>query len=137
MARLELHEGETVLDLGAGGGIDVLLLARRVGPTGKAHGLDMTDEMLAPPAGRPKGERRERASSREPRRGPIVSRESVGHGLAPTTNSTTYVPAVTRRGPLEVQTRKPNSWPSESPSTFKKFTFASVISERWSFLWAR
>ncbi|UJA19084.1 arsenite methyltransferase [Thermoleophilia bacterium SCSIO 60948] len=41
-----LHEGETVLDLGSGGGIDVLLSARRVGPTGKAYGVDMTDEML-------------------------------------------------------------------------------------------
>jgi arsenite methyltransferase len=46
-ALAELHEGETVLDLGSGGGIDVLLSARRVGPTGKAYGLDMTDEMLA------------------------------------------------------------------------------------------
>src|ERR1051326_378045 len=46
-ALAELHEGETVLDLGSGGGIDVLLSARRVGPTGKAFGLDMTDEMLA------------------------------------------------------------------------------------------
>ena len=43
----ELHEGETVLDLGSGGGIDVLLSARRVGPRGKAYGLDMTEEMLA------------------------------------------------------------------------------------------
>jgi ubiquinone/menaquinone biosynthesis C-methylase UbiE len=43
----ELQPGETVLDLGSGGGIDVLLSARRVGPTGKAYGLDMTDEMLA------------------------------------------------------------------------------------------
>ena len=42
-----LHEGETVLDLGSGGGIDVILSARRVGPTGTAFGLDMTDEMLA------------------------------------------------------------------------------------------
>ena len=42
----ELHPGETVLDLGSGGGIDVLLSARRVGPAGKAYGLDMTDEML-------------------------------------------------------------------------------------------
>jgi arsenite methyltransferase len=42
----DLNPGETVLDLGSGGGIDVLLSARRVGPTGKAHGLDMTDEML-------------------------------------------------------------------------------------------
>ena len=41
-----LHEGETVLDLGSGGGIDVLLSARRVGPTGTAYGLDMTDEMI-------------------------------------------------------------------------------------------
>jgi arsenite methyltransferase len=46
-ALAELKPGETVLDLGSGGGIDVLLSARRVGPTGKAHGLDMTDEMLA------------------------------------------------------------------------------------------
>ncbi len=46
-ALAELHEGETVLDLGSGGGIDVLLSARRVGPRGKAYGLDMTDEMLA------------------------------------------------------------------------------------------
>jgi len=46
-ALAELHAGETILDLGSGGGIDVLLSARRVGPTGKAYGLDMTDEMLA------------------------------------------------------------------------------------------
>jgi SAM-dependent methyltransferase len=45
-AVAELHEGETVLDLGSGGGIDVLLSARRVGPAGRAIGLDMTDEML-------------------------------------------------------------------------------------------
>jgi len=45
-ALAELHEGEVVLDLGSGGGIDVLLSARRVGPTGHAYGLDMTDEML-------------------------------------------------------------------------------------------
>jgi arsenite methyltransferase len=45
-AVAELHEGETVLDLGSGGGIDVLLSARRVGVTGKAYGVDMTDEML-------------------------------------------------------------------------------------------
>src|SRR4029077_192348 len=45
-ALAELKSGETVLDLGSGGGIDVLLSARRVGPTGKAYGLDMTDEML-------------------------------------------------------------------------------------------
>jgi arsenite methyltransferase len=46
IAVAELREGEVVLDLGSGGGIDVLLSARRVGPTGKAYGLDMTDEML-------------------------------------------------------------------------------------------
>ncbi len=45
-AVAELHEGETVLDLGSGGGIDVLLSARRVGPGGRAYGLDMTDQML-------------------------------------------------------------------------------------------
>jgi len=45
-ALIDLHEGEMVLDLGSGGGIDVLLSARRVGPTGFAYGLDMTDEML-------------------------------------------------------------------------------------------
>jgi SAM-dependent methyltransferase len=46
-ALAELKEGETVLDLGSGGGIDVLLSARRVGPSGRAYGLDMTDDMLA------------------------------------------------------------------------------------------
>jgi arsenite methyltransferase len=46
-AVAELHEGETVLDLGSGGGIDVILSAKRVGPTGTAYGVDMTDEMLA------------------------------------------------------------------------------------------
>ena len=45
-AVAELHEGEVVLDLGSGGGLDVLLSARRVGPNGRAYGLDMTDEML-------------------------------------------------------------------------------------------
>jgi SAM-dependent methyltransferase len=47
VAVAELHEGETVLDLGSGGGIDVLLSAQRVGPSGTVYGLDMTDEMLA------------------------------------------------------------------------------------------
>src|SRR5205085_9252225 len=46
-AVAELREGETVLDLGSGGGIDVILSAKRVGDTGRAYGLDMTDEMLA------------------------------------------------------------------------------------------
>src|SRR3970282_1566946 len=45
-ALARLNPGDTVLDLGSGGGIDVILSARRVGPTGKAYGLDMTDEML-------------------------------------------------------------------------------------------
>ena len=52
-AVAELREGETVLDLGSGGGIDVLLSARRVGPTGKVYGLDMTDEMLELARGTP------------------------------------------------------------------------------------
>jgi SAM-dependent methyltransferase len=47
VAVADLHDGETVLDLGSGGGIDVLLSARRVGPSGTVYGLDMTDEMLA------------------------------------------------------------------------------------------
>jgi ubiquinone/menaquinone biosynthesis C-methylase UbiE len=47
IAVADLHEGETVLDLGSGGGIDVILSAKRVGPTGTAYGLHMTDEMLA------------------------------------------------------------------------------------------
>ncbi|HXR11495.1 MAG TPA: arsenite methyltransferase [Gaiellaceae bacterium] len=47
VAVADLHEGETVLDLGSGGGIDVILSAKRVGPGGVAYGLDMTDEMLA------------------------------------------------------------------------------------------
>ena len=47
LAMVALHEGETVLDLGSGGGIDVLLSGKRVGPTGTVYGLDMTDEMLA------------------------------------------------------------------------------------------
>jgi arsenite methyltransferase len=46
-ALLALEPGQTVLDLGSGGGIDVLLSAKRVGPSGKVYGLDMTDEMLA------------------------------------------------------------------------------------------
>src|ERR1700709_1593739 len=60
LAVAELRAGETVLDLGSGGGIDVLLSARRVGETGKAYGVDMTDEMLAlarrnaPGAGEPR-----------------------------------------------------------------------------------
>ncbi len=51
-ALAELKPGEIVLDLGSGGGIDVILSARRVGPTGMAYGLDMTDEMLALAASR-------------------------------------------------------------------------------------
>ena len=63
-ALAQLNAGETVLDLGSGGGIDVLLSARRVGPTGKAYGLDMTDEMLALAPRKPaQGRRRERGVS--------------------------------------------------------------------------
>src|SRR4029078_5147893 len=47
LAVADLNEGETVLDLGSGGGVDVILSAKRVGPAGLAYGLDMTDEMLA------------------------------------------------------------------------------------------
>src|SRR5712691_7472981 len=47
IAVADLHDGETVLDLGSGGGIDVILSAKGVGPTGVAYGIDMTDEMLA------------------------------------------------------------------------------------------
>src|SRR4051812_45229636 len=54
-AVAELRTGEVVLDLGSGGGIDVLLSARRVGPTGRAYGVDMTDEMLAPARGHARG----------------------------------------------------------------------------------
>jgi SAM-dependent methyltransferase len=56
-ALAELKAGEIVLDLGSGGGIDVLLSARRVGPTGKAYGLDMTDDMLALAETQPREER--------------------------------------------------------------------------------
>ena len=69
-AVAELHAGETVLDLGSGGGIDVLLSARRVGPTGKAYGLDMTDEMLELARAQPgQGRRRERRVAQGPHRG--------------------------------------------------------------------
>ena len=78
-AVAELHEGETVLDLGSGGGIDVILSAKRVGPTGRVFGLDMTDEMLAlaraERGGRrrlerdlPQGHHRGRAAARRVRR---------------------------------------------------------------------
>ena len=69
-AVADLTHGETVLDLGSGGGIDVLLSARRVGPTGKAYGLDMTDEMLALARAqrRARPARRTSSSSRAPSR---------------------------------------------------------------------
>jgi arsenite methyltransferase len=64
-AVADLHEGETVLDLGSGAGEDVLVSARRVGPTGRAIGVDMTDEMLAPgAAARPRRARPTSSSSR-------------------------------------------------------------------------
>ena len=68
-AVAELREGETVLDLGSGGGIDVLLSAKRVGPTGIAYGVDMTDEMLAlARAQRRRGRRHERRLPQGPDR---------------------------------------------------------------------
>ena len=67
-AVADLREGERVLDLGSGGGIDVLLSAKRVGPTGRAIGLDMTDEMLALAAAeRRRGRRDERRVPQGPR----------------------------------------------------------------------
>ena len=64
LAVADLREGERVLDLGSGGGIDVLLSARRVGPTGFAYGVDMTDEMLDPgPRQRRQGRRAATSSS--------------------------------------------------------------------------
>ena len=71
-ALAELREGETVLDLGSGGGIDVLLSARRVGPSGKAYGLDMTDDMLA--LARENQERRARTMSNSSRAKSSISR---------------------------------------------------------------
>ena len=83
-AVADLHEGETVLDLGSGAGADVLISARRVGPTGKAIGLDMTDEMLelarAQRRGGGRGERRVRQGL--PR----------GHAARPTDASTSSSP---------------------------------------------
>ena len=69
-AVADLHPGERVLDLGSGGGIDVLLSAKRVGPTGRAFGVDMTDEMLAlAQAQRRRGRRDERRVPQGPHRG--------------------------------------------------------------------
>ena len=79
-ARASCNAGETVLDLGSGGGIDVLLSARRVGPTGKAYGLDMTDEMLALA-----GENKRKAGVDE-RRVPARARSRTSR--CPTTRST-------------------------------------------------
>ena len=62
-AVADLHDGETVLDLGSGAGADVLISARRVAPTGKAIGLDMTDEMLDTRARKRHGSRASRTSS--------------------------------------------------------------------------
>lgn len=70
VAVADLHAGETVLDLGSGAGLDVLLSARRVGPTGTAYGLDMTDEMLALAEG---NARQARAENVEFLRGTIES----------------------------------------------------------------
>jgi arsenite methyltransferase len=77
-ALAELNEGETVLDLGSGGGIDVLLSARRVGPTGKAYGLDMTDEMLALARENQRRRERERRVPEGPHRGDPAARRLGG-----------------------------------------------------------
>ena len=79
-ALAELKPGEVVLDLGSGGGIDVLLSARRVGPTGKAYGLDMTDEMLA------LARENQAKSGLDQRRVPARARSSTSR--CPTTRST-------------------------------------------------
>ena len=80
-AVAELHEGETVLDLGSGGGIDVLLSAKRVGPTGKAYGLDMTEEMLAlARAQRRRGRRHQRRVPERPHRGHPPARRDRRRG---------------------------------------------------------
>ncbi len=63
LAVADLHEGERVLDLGSGGGIDVLLSARRVGPSGFAYGVDMTDDMLTLARGQRRQGRRQRTWS--------------------------------------------------------------------------
>ena len=76
-AVADLHEGETVLDLGSGAGADVLISARRVGPTGRAIGLDMTDEMLAARARqRRRGRRRERRIRQGLHRGDPAARRT-------------------------------------------------------------
>ncbi len=88
-AVADLREGETVLDLGSGGGIDVILSARRVGPTGIAYGLDMTEEMLslaqrnAMEAGRPECNLPPR-----PHRGRAAARLTPSTSSSPTASST-------------------------------------------------
>ena len=77
-ALAELHEGETVLDLGSGGGIDVLLSAKRVGASGKAYGLDMTDEMLA--LALENKEKARRHQRRVPERPHRIDSAAVEHG---------------------------------------------------------
>ena len=88
-AVAELQHGETVLDLGSGGGIDVLLSAQRVGPTGFAFGLDMTDEMLelAAPQRR-RGRRHERRVPQGPDRGHPARRRVASTSSSATASST-------------------------------------------------
>ena len=83
-AVADLHEGETVLDLGSGAGADVLISARRVGPTGKAIGLDMTDEMLELARANAADGRRRRTSS--------SSRATSRTSRSPTQRSTSSSP---------------------------------------------
>ena len=83
-AVADLHEGETVLDLGSGAGADVLISARRVGPTGQAIGLDMTDEMLELARAQRRRSRRRRTSS--------SSRATSRRSRCPTPPSTSSSP---------------------------------------------
>ena len=88
-AVAELHEGETVLDLGSGAGADVLISARRVGPTGRAIGLDMTDEMLSlARANARRGGRRERRVHQGLHRGDPARRTRPSTSSSPTASST-------------------------------------------------
>ena len=85
LAVAELRAGERVLDLGSGGGIDVLLSARRVGPTGFAYGVDMTDEMLdARPRERGQGRRDERRVPQGHHRGHPAARRRRSTWSSPT-----------------------------------------------------
>ena len=102
-AMADLHAGETVLDLGSGGGIDVLLSARRVGPTGTAYGLDMTDEMLdLARANQAKAGVDERPLAQGPHRSHPAPRRDASTSSSPTASSTS---PPTSRGPARSRPR--------------------------------